>query len=94
VQLPDWTCPNVVRELIRRFDKYLHIEIDEMYEGHKKDEDWKEVREKIKMSGHKHTPSMQSVSSALTDSSQCSDRSNASDIQDGDLARLRQTRKP
>ena len=79
VQLPAWTQPDV-EELIERFDKYLRIELVTMCDS---DRIKKEERRRISgsTSGHKHHPSLQSVSSTITS---VSDYSNASSVDDVD----------
>ena len=34
VQLPRWSRPDVVKELIKRYDSYLHIELLNMLQTH------------------------------------------------------------
>ena len=69
VQLPRWSCPAIVQELIRRFGKYLHDELDEMWTRNDKQMKQNEHLEKLQKFGHGHSPSLQSVSSAITDAS-------------------------
>jgi hypothetical protein len=78
VQLPTWSCPDIVKELIVRFSKYLRTELDFMWKSHNK------IPEQfgVPNSGHAHNPSLQSVSSAITDSSQFSEESNPDNLQD------------
>jgi hypothetical protein len=85
VQLPNWTSPDVVGELIKRFDGYLFTELAAMWTNHQADQT-------VYKLGHAHNPSLQSVSSAITNASQHSDESNLDDIPRGSsiLARLRQ----
>jgi hypothetical protein len=67
VQLPIWTPTDVVKELNIRFKRYLRNELDTM---------WSDHLEQIPRSGHRNTPSFQSVSSATTDASKNSAESN------------------
>ena len=81
VQLPSWSRPEVVQELIKRFGKYLHKELDTMGTNHKH---W----QKAKQSGHTHNPSLQSVWSAITNTSNMSGKSNLDGLDDLDLPDL------
>jgi len=67
VQLPIWTPTDVVEELIIRFKQYLRSQLDTMWRNH---------QEQVPRSGHRNTPSFQSVSSAITDASKNSAESN------------------
>ena len=76
VQLPSWSCPQVVQELIKRFNDYLYHQLNIMWT---KNGMIKENHDR--QPGHMHNPSLQSVSSAITNTSQNSDKSNPMDSQ-------------
>lgn len=80
VQLPSWSCPQVVQELIKRFDKYLRDELNTMWQKKLELEN-----QENRKSRHTHTPSLQSVSSAITHASRNSDESNLDCIADYDV---------
>jgi hypothetical protein len=79
VQLPDWSPPDVVRELIKRFDQYLSSELDTMRMDYLLREDEEQAKQAVKH-GHRHNPSLQSVSSAITNMSETSVQSNLDDF--------------
>src|ERR1700678_3517294 len=72
VQLPIWTTTDVVQELIIQFGRYLRTELDMMWSNH--------LREQVPRSGHRNTPSFQSVMSAITDASMNSTESNVDEF--------------
>jgi hypothetical protein len=77
VQLPNWSSPDVVKELIKRFGSYLRRELDIMRSSHI----WvQSFQARTSKSGHAHSPSLQSVSSAITNVSQHSAESNLDDF--------------
>jgi hypothetical protein len=75
VQLPSWSRPDVVEVLIERFDQYLRTELNTMWEDHVGKQE-----EQVPMSRHRHNPSLQSVSSAITNASEMSAESNWDDL--------------
>jgi hypothetical protein len=82
VQLPSWTSPDIAQELVRRFDKYLRDEFEIMWSQHLEKEakpQWP-LEVTVAKSGHAHNPSLQSVSSAITNASQDSAESNVDDL--------------
>jgi hypothetical protein len=84
VQLPSWSCPEVVQKLIKRFDGYLLTELDNMWKDHEVVVESNLLREQIESSrrrGHTHHPSLQSVSSAITDVSILSAQTDLNDLQ-------------
>jgi hypothetical protein len=83
VQLPSWTHPEVVRELIVRFDKYLHDQLREMMRGHRRDLQLEDIRGSSSRSGHAHKPSLQSVTSAITTATNLSGESDVNDSSAG-----------
>lgn len=87
VQLPSWTHPEVVRELIGRFDKYLHEQLLEMMRGHLQNLQMEGIRGSSSLArsgpGHAHKPSLQSVTSAITTATNLSGESNVNDSSPG-----------
>lgn len=84
VQLPNWSCPDVVKELITRFNRYLKDELITMWEKHLEMEGKKQLSQLFqdgRKIGHAHHPSLQSVSSAITDSSVLSSGTNLNDLE-------------
>ena len=77
VQLPIWSRPDVVQELIKRFCQYLRSELDTMWTNHLREQ---EKANRVSKSGHRHNPSLQSVSSAITNASEMSTESNLNDL--------------
>jgi hypothetical protein len=75
VQLPNWSRPDVVEVLIERFGLYLRNELDKMWQAHVKRQE-----KRVPKSGHKHNPSLQSVSSAITNASEMSAESHTDDL--------------
>jgi hypothetical protein len=73
VQLPIWTPTDVVEELIIRFGQYLRTELDHMWRNHS-------VQEQATRSGHRSTPSFESVMSVMTDASTNSAQSNLENL--------------
>jgi hypothetical protein len=84
VQLPSWTCSIVVQELINRFDEHLRKEFITMRKDHdsvvKSNNLFKQV-EASRKHGHSHNPSLQSVSSAITDASTFSAESDLNELE-------------
>jgi hypothetical protein len=64
VQLPNWSSPDVVKKLIGRYNNYLCNELDTMLNNHKNE------HKIFRSSNHTRNPSLQSVSSAITNISQ------------------------
>ena len=84
VQLPSWSSPDVVQELIKRFDKYIGDELSTMWRKHVLKEEESSISKALDLgrkSGHSHHPSLQSVSSAITDASVQSGGTNLSDLE-------------
>ena len=79
VQLPSWTHPEVVQELIKWFDKHLHEQLVDMLTAHRRELDLRELWGLSSRSGHAHKPSLQSVMSAITTASCTSGDSNVND---------------
>lgn len=79
VQLPDWSHPDVVRELNKRFDGYLRSELDIMSKNYF---DKQNRAKQVPRSNHRHNPSLQSVSSAITNASDNSVESNLDNFDD------------
>jgi hypothetical protein len=77
VQLPSWSRPDVVQELKQRFGKYLRNELETMWKNHLWDNSLREIGSS--RSGHAHKPSLQSVTSAITNASILSAESNIND---------------
>lgn len=75
VQLPSWSSPDVVKELIERYDAHLREQLFIMLENHDRQAKGSPDSPPPK-SGHVHTPSLQSVSSAITNISHESADSN------------------
>src|ERR1700678_3672888 len=70
VQLPIWTTTDVVQELIIQFGRYLPAKLDKMWSG-------------VPRSGHRNTPSFQSVSSVMTDAATNSTESHVDEFKLG-----------
>jgi hypothetical protein len=77
VQLPIWTSPVIVKELINRFNDLLRIELERMRNRHSAASN--------SISGHRHTPSTESVLSAVTSLSEVSTSSNLDDLRRDDV---------
>jgi hypothetical protein len=79
VELPIWSCHDDVQELIKRFSKYLREEFDTMWINHLRVQKQRNAKQ-VPKSGHRYNPSLQSVSSAITDASDKSSESNLDDV--------------
>jgi len=77
VELPIWSDPDDVQELIKRFSNYLRKEFDRMWTNHREEQG---KAKQVPKSGHRHNPSLQSVSSAITDASDKSSESNLENV--------------
>jgi hypothetical protein len=86
VQLPNWSCPDVVKKLIRRFDNYLRGELLKMWTEHQSNQSKEQLNfvlaELKRKSGHSNHPSLQSVSSAITVLTDTSTFSTGTDLND------------
>jgi hypothetical protein len=81
VQLPNWICPDIVDKLIGRFDNYLREELLTMWSKHHLKEKKLYFSEQLeRKSGHSNHPSLQSVSSGITDTSIFSDETDLNDL--------------
>jgi hypothetical protein len=80
VQLPNWSCPDIVKELIIRFDKYLQDELLIMLDEHRHMALKQQLSRQLR-NRHSHNPSLQSVSSAITNASELSTGTNLNDLQ-------------
>jgi hypothetical protein len=69
LQLPVWANPVIVQELIEIFAKHLRNQLAEMMENHRGT-----------VPGHKHSPSLESMLSCVTSSSEVSATSNREDL--------------
>jgi hypothetical protein len=83
VQLPAWTSPDVVEELIKRFREHLRNKLIKM-------KDQQKMREKLTQSsrGHAHSPSLQSIISSVTDASDNSVESNINDDAENTMVKM------
>jgi hypothetical protein len=81
VQLPTWSSPDVVRQLVERFDEHLHKQLEKMQQLHS-------FQEELRSRGHKHSPSSQSVISSITDGSNNSAESNVNDDAENTMAKM------